>query len=164
MQNLAQMNEKRITWDNHEKLNVLTTSDGLIISYKHLENDQPDHKVLKQFYKPFGKESIHLEAELTKDVKEQRKKTKKELKFLKDGTIDFQQAPDHFLFERIASSSENNLIAAKIEALSKDFENGYEINIGMCGANGRQLPKDPHDFAAHSRGRTSGHHGRNRVR
>lgn len=130
MEGLARLNENRITWDNHEKLNVLTTADSLIISYKKLEDANPDHQVLKQFYKPFGAEGIQLEMELNDQVKRNRKNINKSLVFLPDGTINFQKSPDHFLFERIASCSENNQISERIERLSEKFENGYEINIG----------------------------------
>ena len=113
IEKMAELNKNRISWDKHEKLNVFTTEDSLIISYKILEDTKKDHKILKKLYRPFGKEKLILEFELTNDTKANRKKKGRSLKFLKDGTIDFQNAPDHFLFERISSCSENNKIAAQ---------------------------------------------------
>jgi hypothetical protein len=130
VEEMAKMKKDRINWDQHEKVNIFTTPGSFIISYKQLDESNKDHLVLKKLYKPFGKNKILIETELSKDAKKLRKNNNKSLEFFEDGSINFQKAPSHFLFERIASCSENNLIASNIEQYSREFENGYEINIG----------------------------------
>jgi hypothetical protein len=135
IEDLAKLTEKRINWDEHEKLNIMTTADAIIISYKKLDDKNEDHQVLKQLYRPFGNNGEYIEQEMTEHVKNNRKRLKKSLKFNPDNTINFQEAPEHFLFERIASCSENNLISNDIQKLSEEFEHGYKINIGRNPIN-----------------------------
>ena len=139
VEDLAKIAENRINWDNHEKLNVLTTADAIMISYKNLESSNPDHQILKKLFKPQGNEQILLEIEMMPYSKQRRKNMGRSLKFMKDGSIDYQGAPEHFLFERIAACVENQDITQEnkedknillIEKLCEDFDHGYKINIG----------------------------------
>jgi hypothetical protein len=135
IEDLVKLREQRIYWDEHEKANMMSTTDGIIISYKKLDDNNGDHQALKRLLRPYGNNGEYIEFEMTNEVKNQRRKQNKSLKFNPDNTINFQEAPEHFLFERIASCSENNLISYDIEKLSEEFEHGFKINIGRNRIN-----------------------------
>jgi hypothetical protein len=135
IEDLVKLREQRINWDEHEKVNMMSTTDGIIISYKKLDDNNANHQALKRLLRPFGNNGEYIELEITEMAKNQRRRRGKSLKFNSDNTINFQEAPQHFLFERIASCSENNLISYDIKRLSEEFEHGFKINIGRNPIN-----------------------------
>ena len=134
---LANQKNKKRSWDNHNKLYILTTEDALILSYKELKDSIPDHLEFKKLFKTIehGDDKEWLEIENHPFIKQQRK-LKNQIVKIEDNMVMYHTVGEFFLFEKLSTACENKTVIndENIIDLSKNFEQGYKITIGRINS------------------------------